>query len=270
MLSYLLYRNAWINDVAPHKELYLRKTEAKALLKRGGILVRNTYDFDLSEETDFWFVIKDHYKGLDELTPRVCNKVRHAFRFFNYKKMAVEQFESNVYPIQDDTIANYKVRDRKLNRKVFSEFLEKCKIKSFDYWGIFLKDTERMVGYCMVKKWEDSCEIWNVGILSEYKRDGYYPYYGLYHNLIEYYLKGNGIRYISEASRTITNHSEIHDWLIHYFHFRKAYCNLKLYYKWWFGIVVKVLYPFRAIIPNRSVKAVLEMHGMQTIRYFCK
>lgn len=264
MSSYFLYRNAWINDVAPHEEVRLSKMEAQTLLKQGGLMVRNTYDFDLPEKTNFWFVINDQYKGLDELTPRVRNKVRHAFQFFDYKKIGTEHFEANVYPILDDTIVNYKIHDREINRQIFSEFLEQCKKKSFDYWGIFLKDTKKMVGYCMVKTWEDSCEIWNVGILSEYKSNGYYPFYGLYHYLIDYYLKEKGFRYISDGSRTITNHSEIHDWLIHYFHFRKAYCNLKIYYKWWFGIVVKVLYPFRAIVPNRSVKAVLGMHGMQT------
>lgn len=264
MLSYFLYRNAWINDVAPHKEVRLSKTEAQTFMKRGGLMVRNTYDFDTPQETTFWYIINDQYHSVKELAPRVRNKVRHAFQFFDYKRISIEQFETNVYPVLADTIANYKIHDRKLNLKVFAGFLEECKTKSFDYWGIFLKNTKQMVGFCMVKTWEDSCEIWNVGMFSKYKSEGYYPYYGLYHHLNEYYLKEQGYRYISDGSRTITNHSEIHDWLIHYFHFRKAYCNLKLYYKWWFGIVVWVLYPFRAIVPNRSVKAVLGMHGMQS------
>ncbi len=264
MLNYFMYRNAWICDDAPHKEIKLSDVESKTLLKQGGLMVRNTYDFDTPSETSFWFIINDHYRSLEELSPRVRNKVRHANQYFDYRLVEYEKFENKVYPIFEDTIANYKVHDRVLNLKKFSEFLKQCQQKSYDYWGIFLKDTQQMVGYCMVKNWGDSCEIWNVGVLSRYKSDGYYPYYGLYYHLNEYYLNEKGFRYISDGSRTITNHSEIHDWLIHYFGFRKAYCKLKLHYKWWFGIIVRTLYPFRSIISNRSVKAVLMMHGMQT------
>lgn len=265
MLNYFLYRNAWICDDAPHKEVQLSGAEAKKLLKQGGMMVRNTYDFDTLEKTDFWFIIKDHYRTLEELSPRVRNKVRHANQYFDYRQVENAQFEQQVFPVFEDTIANYKIHDRKLNRRIFSEFLEQCQQKTFDYWGIFLKDTEQMVGHCMVKNWDDSCEIWNVGILSEYKSEGYYPYYGLYHYLNEYYLNEKRYQYISDGSRTITNHSEIHDWLMHYFGYRKAFCKLELHYKWWFGIIVRLLYPFRNIIPNRNIQAVLKMHGMQTL-----
>ena len=264
MLNYFLYRNAWICDDASHKEVQLSDEELKMLLKQGGLMVRNTYDFDTPYEASFWFVINDHYSGLEELSPRVRNKTRHADKYFDYKQVEYEKFEQDIFHIFEDTIANYKVHDRELNRKKFSVFLEQCRQKTFEYWGMFLKDTSQMVGYCMVKNWGDSCEIWNVGVLAKYKREGYYPYYGLYYHLNEYYLKEKGFRYISDGSRTITNHSEIHEWLIHYFGFRKAYCKLKLHYKWWFGIIVRTLYPFRSIISNRSVKAVLKMHGMQT------
>ena len=265
MSNYFLYRNAWIYDNPPNKESFLDKTEVKALLNQGGLMVRNTYDFDTSTETYFWFVINDKYRGIEDLLPRVRNKIRRADQFFEYRLADYGQFVKNVFPIFEDTVSSYKVHDRKMNSKVFSDFLEQSRQKTYDYWGIFLKDTDQMVGFCMVKKWDNCCEIWNVGVLSEYKSEGYYPYYGLYHHLNEYYLNKKGYSYISDGSRTITNHSEIHDWLMHYFGFRKAYCKLKLHYKWWFGIIVRLLYPFRNIIPNRNIQAVLKMHGMQTL-----
>ena len=36
------------------------------------------------------------------------------------------------------------------------------------------------------------------------------------------------------------------------------------FYKWWFGIIVRMLLPFRNVIGNRNVRAVLNMHKMQT------
>ena len=263
MMGYFIYRNAWIYDGPPHKETQLGKAEKAALLRNGGLMVRNTYEFDLTEETNFWYVIKDRYLGLDELSPRVRNKVRHAFQYFDYQKITYEQLFENVFPILEDTFANYKVHDRQMNRRVFSDYLEQCQQKKYDYWGIFQKSTNQMVGFCTVKLWDESCEMGYTGVLSNYTKSGYYPYYGLYHYLDSYYLGEKGFRYISDGSRTITNHSEIHDYLIHFFKYRKAYCKLRIKYKWWFGAIVRLLFPFRNIIWNRNVKAVLSMHEMQ-------
>ena len=46
MNGFYLYRKAWRYDGAPHNEPKLTKKECRKLLKQGGLLVRNTYDFD--------------------------------------------------------------------------------------------------------------------------------------------------------------------------------------------------------------------------------
>lgn len=263
MNNYALYRNAWRYDGAPHHEPQLTKAESKALLKQGGLMVRNTFDFDTPDETQFWYVIKDCFNSLEELSPRVRNKIRHANNFFEYKQIPYEQFTKHVFPIVEDTFSHYKVHDRTMDREVFSKYLEYCQERHFDYWGIIAKDTGKMVGFCTVNNWEDCCEYGYTGVFSEYKSHGYYPYYGLYHSLNAYYLEQKGFKYVSDSARSITNHSEIQDFLIQNFNFRKAYCRLVVYYRWWMKIAVKILYPFRKIIKNPKVKAVLNMESMQ-------
>jgi hypothetical protein len=262
MDNYYLYRKAWRFDGASHKEPRLQPDEWKALLKLGGIMVRNTYDFDTSEKTSFWYVIKDHFEDFEELKPRVRNKIRHAFQHFEYKKIQFDLFEKNVFPILEDTFAHYKIQDRKMNREVFSEYLQECQERHFDYWGIFSRETQEMVGFCTVNNWEDCCEYGYSGIYSQYKSNGFYPYYGLYHHLNRYYLEENGFKYVSDSARSITEHSQIHDFLIQNFNFRKAFCHLEVHYKWWMKIAVKLLYPFKKMIKNPNVKAVLMMESM--------
>ena len=262
MDNYYLYRKAWRFDGASHKEPRLQPDEWKALLKRGGIMVRNTYDFDTSEKTSFWYVIKDHFEDFEELKPRVRNKIRHAFQHFEYKKIPFDLLEKNVFPILEDTFAHYKIQDRKMNREVFSEYLQECQERHFDYWGIFSRETQEMVGFCTVNNWEDCCEYGYSGIYSQYKSNGFYPYYGLYHHLNRYYLEENGFKYVSDSARSITEHSQIHDFLIQNFNFRKAFCHLEVHYQWWMKIAVKLLYPFRKMIKNPNVKAVLMMESM--------
>ena len=263
MNGYAQYRKAWRFENAPHLELQLHEKDWKALLHEGGLMVRNTYDFDCQQETCFWFVIKDQYEGLKGLSSRVRNKIHHAFNYFEYRLIPFETLQEKGYQIIDETYADYPVHDREMNHDVFMEYLNDCQQKTFDYWGIFDKETQQMVGFCTVTLWDDCCEYGMTGILTKFKKGGYYPYYGLYHHLNEYYLEKQGFKYVSDSARTITEHSQIQDFLIQNFNFRKAYCQLAVYYKWWMKFAVKMLYPFRKIIPLQRVKAILNMEAMQ-------
>ena len=100
--------------------------------------------------------------------------------------------------------------------------------------------------------------------MPAYKRQSSaYPYYGLFYSLCQHYLQRVGYHYITDGSRSITEHSHIHDFLIQNFKFRKAYCQLAVHYKWWVKIAVKMLYPFKKIITFPRVKAILNMEAMQ-------
>ena len=263
MHNYFIYRKCWRFDGAPHEEPKLQKEEKEALLKQGGWMVRNTFDFDCHEETCFWYIIKDSFGGLDELSSRVRNKIRHAFSYFEYQPICYETMWEKTYPIIAETFADYPIHDRRMNQEVYEQYLIHCKERTTDYWGIFEKTTGQMVGFCTVNIWEDCSEYGVTGILSQYKRNGYYPFYGLYHYLNEYYLKQQHFKYVSDSARSITEHSNIHDFLIQNFNFRKAYCKLEVHYCWWMKIAVKMLYPFRKIIPLPRIKAILNMEAMQ-------
>jgi len=263
MTDYFLYRQAWRFDGAPHQEPHLQEQEWKDLLKQGGLLVRNTYNFDCQKETSFWYVIKDKFGGFEALPSRVRNKVRHAEQYFDYQLVSFETIQEKAYPIIEATFADYAVRDKKMTPAVFEQYLQHCKERSFDYWGIFEKESQQMVGFCTVRMWENCCEYEVTGIASEYKKGGYYPYYGLYQHLNQHYLEGRQFNYVSDSARTITEHSNIQDFLMDNFGFRKAYCQLEVHYNGWMKLAVTMLYPFRNIIPLRSVKAILNMEAMQ-------
>ena len=48
--QYRYYKGAWI-FLEESKETLLSKKESDQLLKKGGLMVRNIYDFDCKEET---------------------------------------------------------------------------------------------------------------------------------------------------------------------------------------------------------------------------
>ena len=104
--KYALYRNAWRFDGPPHEELKLDEESCRNLLSMGGLLVRNTYDFDCQEETCFWYVIKDRFEGIEELSSRTRNKVKHAFEHFDYRLVSLDTLRKQAFPIVEETFAD--------------------------------------------------------------------------------------------------------------------------------------------------------------------
>ncbi len=262
MDDFYLYRKAWRYHGPPHEEPALQRQEWKSLLKRGGLMVRNTYDFDSPEPRSFWYVIKDQYGGIEEYSSNERNKIRRSLKTLGFRKIDRTRLREEGWPILEATYRDYAVRDRKMDEKIFRDYLDSCEKDPFDYWGIF--DQEQLVGFCTVWLWSaDSCEYGLIGIRPEYKHNNTYPYYGLFHQLDEYYLGECHYRYVADGARSVTEHSQIQEFLVDNFHFRKAYCKLEIHYQWWMKLAVKILYPFRKIIPIPAVKAVLHMEEMQ-------
>ena len=258
-----LYRNVWRYALAPDCEPQLFDSQCKSLLKEGGWMVRNTFDFDCEEETKFWYVIKDSFGGMEELSSNERNKMRRSFQVFDFKHVDNETLRKQAYPIAKATFDDYKVTDREMNEAVFNEYLDHCARNNYDYWGAFDKESGELVGFCAVHVWKDSCEYGVIGFMPEYKHNATYPYYGFFYKMNEYYIDNQKFKYVLDGARSITEHSNIQPFLEDNLKFRKAYCKLKIRYKWWFGIIVRVLLPFRKLIWNRNVRAVLNMHRMQ-------
>lgn len=262
MHRFYLYRQAWRFEGAPHEEPKLQESEWKALLKKGGLLVRNTYDFDQEKESCFWYVIKDKFQGLEDFSSNERNKIRRSCKVLAFKKIGLDLLKTEGWKILKATYEDYAVSDRPMNEVLFLDYLASCEKQDFDYWGVF--DQDRLVGFCTVWLWlPDSCEYGLIGIMPEYKHNNSYPYYGLFYHLNTYYLGEQGVRYVVDGARSISEHSQIQDFLIQNFNFRKAYCQLEVHYCWWMKIAVNMLYPFRKIIPLQRVKAILNMEAMQ-------
>ena len=258
-----IYRHAWRYALSPDCEPQLSDSQCNVLLKKGGWLVRNTYDFDCEEETEFWYVIKDSFGGMDEHSQNERKKLRHAFRNFDFQIVDIDLVRKKAYPILKATFVDYNVTDRAINEAVFAEYLDNCSKENFDFWGAFDVETHELVGFCAVRVFDYSCEYGLIGFEPKYKHNASYPYYGFFYKMNEYYLDNKKFRYVVDGARSITEHSDIQLFLEKNFKFRKAYCKLKIKYKWWFGIAVRVLLPFRKLIWNRNVRAVLNMHKMQ-------
>ncbi len=259
MNNYRYYKRTWI-FLEESKEKLLSKEEAKSVLKEKGLMIRNAYDFDTDKETSFWFVIKDKIEDIAELPQSTRKKIRRALKIYDIRRGSFAEFESVGYDIVISAEKSYRTRYKPTTCNDFKVLKNEYRSQNNkEYWCVENKTTGEIVGFSVNTIKEDSCEYDNARCKTEVLHDGSYPYYGLFYTMNQYYLGEKKLKYVSDGSRSITEHSNIQPFLMYNFKFRKAYCKLKVHYKWWFGVVVKMLFPFRNIIPFGKVKAILRM-----------
>lgn len=253
--NYRLYKGAWIFESDPHLETQLSLQETKQLLLKGGMLVRNSYNFDCKVETSFWYVIKDTFGGMEELSSKMRNQVKKCFKTMSVEKITSEYLLQNGYDVFVAATDNYKVKAVPPTQKEFENRIRNA--EENEYWACFDLETEKMVAFCMNAVTSESCEYRTMKAIPEFQKK--YAYYGLIYEMNRYYLEERSLKYVNDGARSITNHSNMQPFLIDKFNFRKAYCRLNIYYKWWFGMIVKILYPFRNLIPVLKVKSILRL-----------
>lgn len=247
----------------PHLEEKLDSGGVKSLLEKGGMMIRNAYDFDCKEETSFWYVIKDTFGGMEELSAKMRNQVKKCFKTMRVEKISAEYLLENGYDVFVAASDSYRVKAVPPTREEFEARIKNA--VENEYWGVIDIETEKLVAFCMNAVTDESCEYRTMKAIPEYQKK--YAYYGLIYDMNQYYLEERKVKYVNDGGRSITNHSNIQPFLIDKFNFRKAYCHFEIKYKWWLGLAVNCLYPLRKLIPVRQVKALLDMEAMARNEY---
>lgn len=221
-------------------------------------MVRNVYDFDCGEKTSFWYVIKDSFGGMDELTSKMRNQVKKCFKTMRVERISSDFLLVNGYNVFVEAMDNYRVKAKPPTLADFEHRI--LTSDENEYWGVFDIETGKLVAFSMNAVTDECCEYRTMKAIPEYQR--LYAYYGLIYEMNRHYLSERKLKYVNDGARTITNHSNIQSFLIEKFNFRKAYCHIKITYKWWLDMAIKILYPLRRLMPVREVRALLNMEAM--------
>lgn len=162
-------------------------------------------------------------------------------------------------PVYNAALASYKVKAQLVTQ---DNIVSTSQGANKEFWGVYAKDGGQVVAVAVNTLVGGSCYYNSLKALPEAMHNSTYPYYGLLYEMNRYYLQECGLHCVCDGARSITEHSNIQPFLIDKFHFRKAYCRLRITYKWWFDVVVRLLYPLRNIINHPKIKAVLSMEAM--------
>lgn len=262
ILNYKLYKHAWIDKRAPHYGEKLSQNDVRLLLSNGGVMVRNTYDFDCKEETSFWYVIKDSFGGMEGMPTKMRTKIRKSLKTYEVKRVSAQELLAVGLPIYQEACKSYRVKADVITKQQFEDRIASCeKARNADFWCLYDRGTGEAVALAINTVYKDCCEYNTMKCKPSVMHKSTYPYYGLIYEMNRYYLDELKLKYVNDGSRSITEHSNIQPFLIDTFHFRKAYCKLQVEYKWWLRVLITFLYPFRSKILYLPIKSLLRMES---------
>ena len=97
----------------------------------------------------------------------------------------------------------------------------------------------------MCKIESNSCNYSTIKFHPKYLR--LYSSYALFYTMNYYYLNEMKFRYVNDGARNLVHKTNIQDFLITKFGFRKAYCKLHIQYNLFLKFLVMLIYPLRFV-----------------------
>lgn len=241
------YNHALVPTTAPHENPDLAAIQNKDIWNVDGknvLFIRYTTDFDIQEETEFWYIIKEGPFLLSELEKKYRKHVEKAIERCEARKIDAKDYLEQIWEVTKAAYSKYDNADNELTEDLFKRAVL---ADTDNYWGAFSRETGEMAGWM-------SCQ--NNGSYTETKKAKYHPELQsfnrpsdvLHYAVLNYYLNDLGQKYVCSGTRNINHKTHVQDYKIKNWNFRKAYCKLHIIYNPKIKWIVKIAYPFRKLL----------------------
>lgn len=255
----------------PHVLNGVNEPLAKKILKdNNGWLLRWDSCLDDYPVSDWWHVIKDGTEVLSELPKKTRYMIRKASGIFRVQQWSKERIAKECYQVYCSAYKRYQTYERKFTESEFRQAVNALPANT-EFWVISRKDTDEIAGFAENLVLDNAC--FYVSMWLDPDEMKHFSGYLLFHEMNKHYLNDMRLDYVSDGARSISHKTEIHQYLISRFHFRKAYAKLNVVYKPWLHLVVGLLYPVRhllSLIPFAIFRKMSVVLRQEEIRRKCK
>ena len=238
----------------------VNRDDEKFLLSKfsGSLMVRHTDGFN-NVTNDFfedrWYaVICDKFKDFDELPAKARNKLRRGFKNCKVERIDANFLANKGFDVYISAFLRYKgasVPNQK--EKYFKERI--LKTRGFDdivhYYGVF--NNNNLVAYSENLVY-DNIEVNYSNIKIHPKFINLYPSYSLIYEMNKFYLKENKFAYVHDGFKSIFHKTNMHEYLIEKFEFKRAYTNLKIFYRPYVSVFLSATFPCAKIFGKLNPK----------------
>jgi len=243
MSEWKKYNGALIPELPAHVDITDSIDEIKRFVSdTGSFLARWTSDFDVKKETEFWHVICDQNLAIEEYSVNTRSKIKRGLQNCVVNKITKQKLIKNGYEVYKEAFLKYKTYATPNSKFLFVQDIELLE-RNWEFWGVFYN--EKLIAYCMSKIESNSCNYSTIKFHPKYLR--LYSSYALFYTMNVYYLNKMKFRYVNDGARNLVHKTNIQDFLITKFGFRKAYCKLHVQYNLFLKFLVMLIYPLRFV-----------------------
>ncbi|CAA6819281.1 MAG: Unknown protein [uncultured Sulfurovum sp.] len=265
-ITWYSYHGALLPKVEPHIELNISTKEAKQLLKKSGAyFLRYTTAWDSEKVGEFWYVINDTFSEMDVFSANTRSKIRRGFKNCWVEKVTKEEISKSAYEVYSKAFERYDTPLKVSSKKVFTKNI--IESEGYDYFAVYEKKSNLMIAYSSNKIVNGVCNYTTIKFHPNYLK--LYSSYVLFYEMNQYYLESKAFLYVHDGARSIAHDTNIHDFLIDKFRFRKSYCRLNIIYRWDIALIINILYPFKSLIEKsnhhifKKIFIVLKQEGIR-------
>lgn len=252
MEKWRYYNHAMIPRTAPHEKVDLTVFDDKGFWKNSGfsLFARWHSDFDCNEKTEWWFVIKDSSFDITSLKSKRRYEINKGMKNFDVHIIDSKKYVDDIYQIELEAWKEYPPK----YRPIVDEKIEKGRIEKFNdglCFGAFSLENNQLCGFAYLEDNESYADFVNLKVLPCCEKKAINAAI-VYSIIMHFNERLEGDFYICDGARALFHETAFQDYLEKYFGFRKAYCHLNMKYRFLFGILVKLLFPFRRMIKGKG------------------
>lgn len=259
--------NHMVLPLGPAKQNYsLSKKDTQFLLKFFNSYLIQWYSMPKKLNSKQWYaVICDEFLPIDKIpSSNMRNQIRKGLKNCEVKKIDAETMCNHGYEVYINAFKNYKSKNTKILRK--KEFINNIKVNTdfkdiIDYWGVYVNN--KLVAYAENYIYDNlEANYSTVKFDPDYLK--YYSSYSLFYKMNEYYLENHRVEYVSEGYRSLSHETNIQNYLINKFNFKKLYLQLNVEYRQPLRSLIILAYPFRKILSfNKHLGSLLHLEKIK-------
>jgi len=253
MKNWRKYNGALVSLTPPHVDVNIKGIVEK-IKENNAYFARWTSNFDSKKESEFWYVIQDVPMYMEDYSKNTRSKIRRGLKKCSVELINSKRILEDGFECYNAAFINYNTH---LKSKTREEFLiEISELEGdWEFWAIFHEN--EMIGYSQNKIIDNYCDYSTIKFHPNYLK--LYPSYALFYTMNKYYLNEKNFKYVNDGARSISHDTNIQEFLIQKFQFRKAYCQLHVKYSPKIKFILNIIYPFRFLISVIKLKVFKKM-----------
>lgn len=256
-----------IVPIGPAMQNYdITKEDAVSLLRNlKGSMVRWTSGFQTNIAISDWYaVICDQFIPLDAMKSSHRYKVNRGLNNCEVRRIEAEYLAQYGYDVYLNAMKGYQNNENIIIPETsFSRNIRDLKVYEdiFHLWGCFYKD--KLIAYTHIYVYGDiEANYSTIKFHPEYLK--LYPSEALFYTLNSFYLD-NKVAYVNDGFRSILHSTNIQEFLIRKFNFKKQSTKLNIIYKFPYSIFIKGTYPIMRKIAgiNKRLDSLYELERIR-------